>query len=71
MLQTMGLRTGRSKKSDKFRLFQQPARSEKMKSSGLPARFIRVLLSAPSALTLLITICGIDARRLESNGKRV
>jgi hypothetical protein len=27
MLQTMGLRTGRSKKSDKFRLFQQPARS--------------------------------------------
>jgi hypothetical protein len=42
-----------------------------MKSSGLPARFIRVLLSAPSALTLLITICGIDARRLESNGKRV
>jgi hypothetical protein len=26
MLQTMGLRTGRSKKSDKFRLFQQPAR---------------------------------------------
>lgn len=37
-----------------------------MKSSGLPARFIRVLLSAPLALTLLITICGIDAVRSQT-----
>jgi hypothetical protein len=32
----MGLRTGRSKKSDKFRLFQQPARATRLEESYRP-----------------------------------